>query len=124
MLLPQPELADDRQRLTRGKRKADAVDGFHRAVTQIEIGAQVLDGKQRHGRAVLHFRLFGGHRHALIAQPRIEDVAQRVAEQVGAEHRQADGDAREDHQPGRGAHVFGGRFRQHAAPGRMRLRHA
>src|SRR3974390_3141212 len=58
-----------------------------------------------------------------VAQPRIEDVAQRVAEQVSAEHRQADGGAREDHQPGRGAYVFGRRIRQHAAPGRMRLRY-
>src|SRR5216683_8231193 len=56
-----------------------------------------------------------------VAQARIEQIAQRIAEQVGAEHHEADGDAREDHQPGRGAHVFGRRFREHAPPGRMRL---
>ena len=32
MLLPQPELADDCQRLMRLKRKADAIDGFDEAV--------------------------------------------------------------------------------------------
>ena len=58
------------------------------------------------------------------ALPRVEDVAQGVAEQVGAEHHEADGDAGEDHQPGRRAHVLGRRLRQHAAPGGMRLGHA
>ena len=56
--------------------------------------------------------------------PRIEDVAHGVAQQVGAEHREADGDAGKDHQPRRRAHVLGRRFREHAAPGRMRLRNA
>src|SRR5262249_50382009 len=45
-----------------------------------------------------------------IAQPRIKDIAQRIAEQVGAEHGEADGNAGIDHQPRRDAYVLGRRF--------------
>src|ERR1700687_6232664 len=40
------------------------------------------------------------------ALPRVENVAQRVTKQIGAEHRQADGDAGEDHQPWRGTNIL------------------
>ena len=55
---------------------------------------------------------------------RIEDVAQGIAQQVGAEHREADGDTGEDHEPRRRADILRRRFRQHAAPGRIGFRHA
>src|SRR5438128_1435916 len=48
--------------------------------------------------------------------PGIEDVAQGVTEQVCAEHGEADRNAGEDHKPRRGADIFGGGFREHAAP--------
>src|SRR5713101_3997211 len=56
--------------------------------------------------------------------PRREDVAERVAEQVGTEDREADGNAGKYDQPRRGAHVFRRRFRQHPAPGRVGLGNA
>src|SRR5262245_55972563 len=55
------------------------------------------------------------------AQPRIENVAQRVAEQIGAEYREADGDSGKAVQPRARAYIFGGGLRQHAAPGWIRL---
>src|SRR5215469_10570732 len=58
------------------------------------------------------------------ALPRIENVAQCIAEKIGAEHREADGDAGEDDEPRRRADIFGGRLRQHAAPGWIRLGHS
>src|SRR5438093_2682641 len=58
------------------------------------------------------------------AETRIERVAKSVAEQVRSEHREADRDAREEHQPGRFLRVLGSGHRQHAAPGRIRLGHA
>src|SRR5215510_2139296 len=57
------------------------------------------------------------------AQPRIENVAQRIAEKIGAEDREADGDTGKDDEPRRRAYIFGGGLRQHAAPGWIRLGH-
>src|SRR5499426_3404858 len=57
------------------------------------------------------------------AQPRIENVAQRIAEKIGAEYREADGDTGKDDEPRRRAYIFGGGLRQHAAPGWIRLGH-
>src|SRR5204862_245895 len=51
----------------------------------------------------------------------IEPVAQGGAEQIDAETDETDRQARENHQPWRGPHVLGRRFRQHAAPGRVWL---
>src|SRR5207244_1050444 len=50
------------------------------------------------------------------AQPRIERVAERVAEQVRAEYGEADRDAREEHEVRRLLGVLGRRDRQHPAP--------
>src|SRR5215468_6042116 len=58
------------------------------------------------------------------AQAGVERVAQGVAQQVRAEHGEADGDAREQDQPRRLLRVLRGRHRQHAAPRRVRLGHA
>src|SRR5262245_56127809 len=55
------------------------------------------------------------------ALPRIENVTQSIAEKIGAEYREADGDAGKDDEPWRRADIFGGRLRQHAAPGWIRL---
>ena len=43
-------------------------------------------------------------------------VAQCIAEQIGAEHHKTDRETREDDQPGCGPNIFGSRFREHAAP--------
>src|SRR5262249_57364559 len=58
------------------------------------------------------------------ALPWIENVAQCIAEKIGAEHREADGDTGEDDEPRRRADIFGGGLRQHAAPGWIRLGHS
>src|SRR5262249_60606024 len=58
------------------------------------------------------------------ALPRIENVAQRIAEKIRSEHREADGDTGKDDEPRRRADILGGGLRQHAAPGRKRLRRA
>ena len=116
--------ADDRQRLAVPQREGDAVDRLDDPVAGIEVGLQV----PRPRAASRRRRFAGASAIASMRRPAsqvplsgVEDVAQRVAEQVGAEHGETDGDAGEDHQPWRGAHVFGCRLRQHAAPRRMRL---
>ena len=43
MLLPQPEFADDRQRLARGDVEVDAVDRLDDALPRVEPGAEVFD---------------------------------------------------------------------------------
>src|SRR5215468_9208894 len=58
------------------------------------------------------------------ALPRIENVAQCIAQKIRAEYREADGDAGKDDEPRRRADIFGGRLRQHAAPGWIRLGHS
>ena len=100
-------LADDGQRLAAANAERDVVDRLE----QPRIG-------EEHRLQVLHVenRLFRLKSRSSAALPRVEDVAQRVAEQIGAEHREADRDAGEDHQPRRGADIFRRRFRQHAAP--------
>src|SRR5690349_18586844 len=57
-------------------------------------------------------------------QPGIEKVAQRIAEEVGSEHREADRQAGINDEPRCGAYVFGRRFGQHAAPRGIRLGNA
>src|SRR5690242_18736984 len=46
--------------------------------------------------------------HSLYLEPRVEIVAQAVAEQVEGEHREADGEPREQDHPGRLAVEVGG----------------
>src|SRR5262249_11309960 len=58
------------------------------------------------------------------ALPRIENVAQCIAQKIRAEYREADGDAGKDDEPRRRGDVFGRRLRHHAAPGRIGLWHA
>jgi hypothetical protein len=70
--------ADDRQGLVRREREADAVYGFHGTEAQVEIGAQVLDREQGRGRLSCGFA--GGQCHVSVTQPRIKNVAQRIAE--------------------------------------------
>src|SRR5437867_13129356 len=56
------------------------------------------------------------------SEARIQRVAQGVAEQVAAEHREADGDAREQHEMRRLLRVLRGGDGQHAPPRGVRLR--
>src|SRR5439155_9153524 len=56
-------------------------------------------------------------------EPGIQDVAEGVAEQVRAEHGEADRDPGEEHQVGRLLRVLRGRDGEHAPPRRVRLRH-
>ena len=57
-------------------------------------------------------------------KPRVEDVAQRVAEHVEPEHGQGDRDSGPDRHPRRAEHVRPARARQHRAPRRIRRWHA
>src|SRR5579862_9164652 len=59
-------------------------------------------------------------RGSAVAQFGVEDVAQRVAEEIDAEDGQHDRQAREDRDPWRGRRVFLGAALQHEAPGRHR----
>src|SRR6185295_18242884 len=65
-----------------------------------------------------------GSRGLGAAEARVERVAERVAEQVGAEHREADGQAREQDEPGRLLRVLRRGDREHPAPRRIGLGHA
>src|SRR5207245_9871406 len=56
-------------------------------------------------------------------EPGIQDVAEGVAEQVRAEHGEADRDPGEEHQVGRLLRVLRGRDGEHAPPRWVRLRH-
>src|SRR3954454_15612914 len=56
------------------------------------------------------------HECLSVLQARIQDVTQRIAEQIRPEHGEADREPGEDHQPWRGAHIFDRGFRQHPAP--------
>src|SRR2546427_309556 len=56
-------------------------------------------------------------------EPGIQDVAEGVAEQVRAEHGEADRDPGAEHQVGRLLRVLRGRDGEHAPPRRVRLRH-
>src|SRR5438445_116256 len=58
------------------------------------------------------------------AQPRIERVAQRIAEEVEPEHGEADGDARCDREPRRALEELHARAAEHETPRRRRLEHA
>ena len=49
-LLPQPRLADDRQRLAALERERDAVDGLDDALSRIEVGLEVLHLEHALGR--------------------------------------------------------------------------
>src|SRR5256885_13448301 len=57
-------------------------------------------------------------------EPGIQDVAEGVAEQVRAEHGEADRDPGEEHQVRCLLCVLGGRDGEHAPPRRVRLGHA
>ena len=78
-------LADDRQRLAAADAERDVVDRLEQPRIGEEHRLQVLHVENRLVRLALR---------SSAALPRVEDVAQRVAEQIGAEHRKADGDAR------------------------------
>src|SRR2546427_11759092 len=57
------------------------------------------------------------------SQPRIERVAERVPEQVEAEHREADRDARGDREPWRLLEELHAGAAEHESPRRRRLEH-
>ncbi len=118
--------ADDGQRFTALERERHAVHRLHQPVARVEVGLEVLNLEhdalaRRCGLLRFGARCKGGHLEAL---SRIEHVADGVAQEIGPKHHGADRDAREDHEPGRRAHVLGRRLREHAAPRWMRLRHA
>src|SRR5437667_6304412 len=58
------------------------------------------------------------------AEARVQGVAERVTKEIRAEHCQADGNAREEHEVRRLLCVFGRRDRQHAPPRGIRLGNA
>ena len=113
MLLPQPDSPTIDNVSPRGHGEVDTVDRFDDALPRIEPGAEVGDFE----RVELTSR-------ALCPFTRIEDVAQRIAQEIRAEDGEAEGEAGEDHEPRRGADILRGRLRKHAAPGRMRLGNA
>src|SRR5215813_10883978 len=51
-----------------------------------------------------------------VPKARVQSVAKRVAEQTRSEHGQADGDAREEHEPRRLLCILRGGDREHASP--------
>src|SRR5207245_10830745 len=81
----------------------------------------------RHARAPpsLYTRSFFRVRQSLSRAPKpgIQDVAERVAEQIRAEHREADRDPGEEHQVRRLLRLLGGGDGEHTPPRRVRLRH-
>src|SRR5437763_16886404 len=93
-----------------------------RAVSSI-WSDQALLTRRRY--CVKHSGRFGPYRRgSLRPQPRIERVAERIAEQIEGEHGEADRHARENGHPGRRLGELDGRAAQHEAPGRRRLLHA
>ena len=90
MLLPQPDSPTIASVSSRREREGDAVDRLHDAVPQVEISAQAVDHEQRRWLEIsagAGLPVSRSLRTVIsVAQPRVEDVAQRVAEQIGAEH--------------------------------------
>ncbi|MDT4847552.1 hypothetical protein FQZ97_816120 [compost metagenome] len=96
-------LAHDAQRFAALQREGDAAHGFGRAALRLQADVQVVDFEQGHGGL------------PCARQARIEQVAQTIAQQVQAEHREGDGHAREDGQQRLLEHEGLG-FAEHAAP--------
>ena len=107
--------ADDAQRLAGAQRKRDAVDRAHDAVAGEEIGLQIVDLENRVRRPRLPRRvrtcaLSSSRRSQAARQPRIERVAQPVADEIDRQHRDREEEARNEND-------VGGNQKQRAALG-------
>ena len=103
-VLPQPELADDAQRLAAVDGEVHAVDRANHAVVGPEVGLQSADLEQPLS-------------HASHDAARIERIAQAVADEVDGEHREEDRAAGEQCPVRRDVELIL-RVEQDAAPGR------
>ncbi len=92
------------------------VDYAGREISDAFVVGYGLDAGERYRNLPYVARLPGGL--AVPAQLRIPRVAQRVAEEVEGEHRQADGESRKDRQPRRLLHEGAAGAAQHQSPGR------
>ena len=75
--MPEPEFADDAQRLALGDGDVDMLHGADDAAPRGELDGQVADIEQREGAVMAR---------ASRAPLRVDDVAQAVAQQIEAEH--------------------------------------
>src|SRR5215468_3997849 len=127
MLLPQPDsptIASVSRGRSVNERSSTALMMPSRVKKYVRSPATSRTGRPARSSGRLAIAASELDRFISTALPRIENVAQRIAQKVRAEYRETDGDAGKDNEPRRRADIFSRRLRQHAAPGRIGLRHA
>src|SRR5262249_48383363 len=127
MLLPQPDsptIASVSRARSAKERSSTALMMPSRVKKYVRSPATSRTGRPARSSGRLASAASERDRFISAALPRIENVTQRTDQKVGAESREVDGDPGKDDEPRRRAYVFGRRLRQHAAPGRIGLRHA
>src|SRR5947207_13217489 len=94
-----------------------------RLVQRRVVGSSCFGGGRQVGvsRSAVFNLVRGGVEYLSATLPWIEQIAQGVSQEIGTEYDERDRQPGEDHQQRRGPQVFGRRFRQHAAPGGVRL---